>query len=243
MRSKMLLSGFVALGLVVGCAGGDEDIGGPASPTPAGGDAASDSSPTSSETGDDPDTGTSDPGTDTATPEPTRNYGPKDAPLFKTPAELCAYVNEQRDAYASHDRFKGPPWSGSYHTDTTWPLHLTVDASLSDDARGRATKLAAGAKPDGAPYSDGSPPPHEWLYVSGVDTDRYVVASNEKGGDWTTDLAGNLHAGITTNNGTARMALFYHDAGSSGPVLKRIGCGGAVSPGGSSWWWVIVMAP
>ena len=53
-------------------------------------------------------------------------------------------------------------------------------------------------------------------------------------------ITGNIKAGITPSNGTARMGMFYHDPGGSGPVLSKIGCGGAQSPGGSSWWWVIV---
>lgn len=176
-----------------------------------------------------------------AGPTEIGNYGPKDKPDFRTPDQLCAYVNEQRKGYQPHDRFKGPPWSGSYHTNTTWPLTLAVDAALMSEAATRAKALAGGMTPEGQPYSDGSPPPHEYLWVTGVDTAHYVIASQEKAGDWSPDLVGNIHAGITPTNGTSRMAMFYHDSGGSGPALGKIGCGGAQSPGGSSWWWVVVL--
>jgi len=173
---------------------------------------------------------------------PFGTYAPGDDPPFKTGAELCAYVNEERAGYAPHDRWRGPPWNGEYHQNVTWPLALTIDAALSSEAQAQAAALAGGGSPEGAPYSDGSPPPHQYLYVSGVNTASYMIASEEKAGDWTTDLAGNLVAGITSNNGTARMGMFYQDSGGSGPALTRIGCGGAATLAGGRWW-VMLMAP
>jgi hypothetical protein len=77
--------------------------------------------------------------------------------------------------------------------------------------------------------------------VTGVSSAHYVIASQEQPGDWSPEMfTGNIKAGITPTNGTARMGMFYHDPGGAGPVLSKIGCGGAQSPGGSSWWWVIV---
>lgn len=178
---------------------------------------------------------------DVSVPTQIGNYGPKDKPDFKTPDELCAYVNQNRKDYQPHDRFKGPPWSGSYHMNTTWPLTLTIDSALMAEAQMRASALANGMQPQGQPYSDGQPPPHDYLWITGVDSAHYVIQTQEKPGDWTSDLVGNIHAGITPSNGTSRMAMFYHDPGGAGPVLSKIGCGGAQSPGGSSWWWVVVM--
>jgi hypothetical protein len=173
---------------------------------------------------------------------PFGSYGPDDAPPFKTAPELCAFVNGERMGYSGHERFRGAPWSGEYHSNVTWPLQLSVDATLSSEAQALAQSLASGQSPAGSPYSDGSPPPHEYLWVSGINTDQYVVATLEGPGNWTTDLVGNVTAGITPNNGTARMALFYHDFGGAGPALGRIGCGGATAPGGERWW-VVKMAP
>jgi hypothetical protein len=193
-----------------------------------------------------PDSGTQT-GQDAEAPDaggPTQigNYAPKDMPDFKTPDELCAYVNKNRQDYQPHDRFKGPPWSGSYHTNTTWPLTFTMDSALMAEATMKAQALAGGQQPQGNPYSDGEPPPHEYLWITGVDTAHYVIASQEKPGDWSPEMfTGNIKAGITPTNGTSRMAMFYHDPGGSGPVLSKIGCGGAQSPGGSSWWWVVIL--
>jgi hypothetical protein len=173
---------------------------------------------------------------------PMGNYGPNDAPPFKTGAELCAYVNEERLGYSSHERYRGLPWSGEYHQEVTWPMQLAVDTALSKEAAAVAGALASGQSPEGAPFSDGAPALHQYLYVSGVSTASYTVSTLEAAGDWTTDIAGNLTAGITANNGTARMALFYQDSGSGGPALGRVGCGGAATPSGERWW-VVKLAP
>ena len=215
-----------------GAGGGGLDLGGGASGTTttgAGGGATTTTSGTTT-------------GSTTGSDGPFGSYGPSDAPPFETASELCAYIDSERASYQGHDRFRGPPWTGEYHQTVTWPLQLAVDASLSAAAQAEALALASGQAPAGQPYSDGSPPPHQYLYVAGVGTDAYSLATEEHPGDWTTDIAGNLTAGITSNNGTARMALFYHDEGGTGPALTRIGCGGAASPGGGRFW-VVKMAP
>src|SRR5262245_15913098 len=51
---------------------------------------------------------------------PLGTYGPNDMPPFTSGAELCAYVNEEREGYAAHERYRGPPWSGEYHQEVTW---------------------------------------------------------------------------------------------------------------------------
>lgn len=216
-----------------GGGGGGIDLGGGASATTSSGAGGGATTTTTS--------GTTT-GTTTASDGPFGSYGPDDAPPFHTATELCAYVDSERASYQGHDRFRGPPWSGEYHQTVTWPLQLAADAELSSAAQAEASALAAGQPPAGQPYSDGSPPPHRYLYVAGVGTDAYTIATEEIAGDWTTDLAGNLTAGITSNNGTARMALFYHDEGGTGPTLTRIGCGGAASPSGGRFW-VVKMAP
>jgi hypothetical protein len=169
-------------------------------------------------------------------------YGPDDMPPFTNAEELCAFVNSERVSYQAHERFRGLPWSGEYHSQVTWPLELTVDPGLMDAADEEAAALASGKNPDGSPFSDGAPPPHQYLFVAGVSSSAYTISTEELAGDWTADLVGNITAGITPNNGTARMALFYQDPGGAGPVLSRIGCGGAATPEGHRWW-VVMMAP
>lgn len=227
--------------VLVGCGGGGGGSGSEGTPADDGG--APSKPPARAGDGGGGGGGTDSGGAADSGPGEIGNYGPKDMPAFRTPAELCAYVNTERQGYSNHQRFRGPPWTGAYHDTTTWPLTLAVDPTLSAEAASRAQKLAAGGSPEGSPYSDGSPPPHQYLWITGVDTSHYVVASMEQPGNWTPDLVGNITAGITSSNGTTRMALFYHDPGGAGPVLSHVGCGGARSPGGASWWWVVVLGP
>lgn len=74
-----------------------------------------------------------------------------------------------------------------------------------NEAANTAKSLANGQAPQGNPYSDGQPPPHEYLWITG----HYVIASQEKPGDWSPEMfTGNIKASITPTNGTSRMAMF-----------------------------------
>lgn len=171
--------------------------------------------------------------------------GPDEVPYFTTPKELCTYVNESRMASQNHDRWRGLPFNGEYHTSKTWPITFVVDASLSAAAQAEAEALAGGAAPQGSPHTDGNINGnllHQYLYVDGVETANYMISSQQLKGDW---IVGSYKAGLINANGTARMAIYYHDSGGAafGPKLSRMGCGGAFSLKDKSTWWVVKLAP
>lgn len=148
---------------------------------------------------------------------------------FDDVMQMFEYLNEQRQGYLPHDRWRGLPWTGSQHQVETWPVMFTWDDDLADTAQLEADALAAGAAPDGEPATDGLTPP---LYVRGVDTAHYVVLGPEEPNSWGMSNMSSLGR----EHGSARMALYYHDPGGEGPVLQRVGIGASDAGDGSTWW-------
>jgi hypothetical protein len=176
---------------------------------------------------------------------PEQTAGPDEMPYFKTPDELCTYVNDSRQTSQGHDRWRGLPFKGEYHTVKTWPIKFTIDPALNAAAQAEAEALAGGAAPQGSPHTDGMINGnllHQYLYVDGVETSNYMITSQQLKGDW---IVGSYKAGLINANGTARMALYYHDSGgiAYGPKLNRMGCGGKFNPVDKSTWWVVKLAP
>jgi hypothetical protein len=166
--------------------------------------------------------------------------GPGETPYFNTPAELCDYVNQSRMTSSMHQRYRGEPWKGVYHDVFDWPLIFTIDPALNASAQAEADSVAAGASPKGTPHTDGIL--HQAIYVIGWETASYMITSQQFTGDW--DPA-DFKAGLINANGTARMAIYYHDSGGVqyGPTIHKVGCGGAFSPKDGTTWWVVKLAP
>jgi len=160
------------------------------------------------------------------------------SPPFSNAKELCGFINSERPMYASHERWRGEPWSGTYHTMKTWPYTFTIDSSLNDEAQAEADRLAKGGSPKGNPHMSSS-----WgrtLYVAGVNTSDYQVTGMEELCDYQIGKLASGTMAMSSGNGSARMALYYQDPGGMGPVLTRIGCGGAAAPGTDrGMWWVV----
>ncbi len=172
---------------------------------------------------------------------PTDGIWSKDKPYYNSASELCDYVNASRKLSSSHERYKGFPWKGAYHSIKTWPISFTHDLSLDTVAQLEADRLAKEGTPVGGSTADSS-----WrnpIWVSGTNTSSYMVTSQDEPGDWDPTTSFASKAALIESNGSARMGLFYQDPGGGGPVLTRMGCGGALALDGKSKWWVVVLRP
>ena len=161
---------------------------------------------------------------------------------FSDPATLCAYVNKQREGYSNHDAWEGLPFQGMYHSDRAWPLDMATDPTLMASAQAEAQRLAGGGTPAGQQFAlnPGTKP----IYIDGVNTGAYRITSMDVPGDWVPEmLTGNIYAGLSDQNVSARMGIFYQDPGNQGPVLAHIGCGAAITPDGQARFWVLEFDP
>jgi hypothetical protein len=149
---------------------------------------------------------------------------------FSSVKEYFKYVNDKRNSYASHTRWKGFPFSGgSYHKNVTWPYTMTWSAAAAAAAQKEADAVAGGATPSGKATMNN--PGQLPIYVSGLNTVDYMVGGKERSGSFTTSTCT-----LCNSNPFMRMAVFYHDPGGDGPVLKSLGIGAADLGDGSTWW-------
>jgi hypothetical protein len=173
-------------------------------------------------------------------PEPDGEFHadviPGEIPYYTTPTELCDWVNEARNTSSGHERYKGLPWHGEYHSNRTWPIAFTVDEDLMAVAQAEADRLGADGGPEGAAV--GPDLRYHGFWIEGVDTAEMTITAEDIPGDWD---PGYFKAPLLNANANARQGLYYHDAGGDGPELERMGCGGANAEDGSGIWWVIVL--
>ena len=164
-----------------------------------------------------------------------------DCSHFATIDAHVAYLNQTRSDYEAHDRWRGIPWSGESHTTVTFPLQFPVDGELAAPAQIEAARVAAGGVPAGTKVL-GQNGENRELWVDGLNSAAWRITAIEMPGDWTVPMFGHERAALHPSNGSARMALFYHDFGGAGPAIKRIGVGGAVSTD-CRVAWVLQLAP
>jgi len=152
-----------------------------------------------------------------------------------------AYLNQTRSQYEPHDRWRGIPWTGESHTMVTFPLTFTVASDLTPLAQTEAARIAGGGTAQGTkvPGQNGE---NRELWVDGLNSAAWRITAIEFPGDWTVPMFGHERAALHPTNGSARMAFFYHDFGGAGPVITRIGVGGAVASD-CSVAWVLQFAP
>jgi hypothetical protein len=189
------------------------------------------------ETGEDP--GGPDVGDDTPTGcVPSIGSGSE----FTTVDGFMDYVNEQRrnyggeGGYGRHDRWKGIPWVGEYHTNTTFPNAFPWDDGLAARAQEEACRLAAGGTVQGERV-DGASPGVKPFWIYGINTADWMISCKEDPGDWEpTAFGGDLKFGLHHSNGSSRLGLHYHDFGGDGPAINLVGAGAADAGGGSTWW-------
>ncbi len=148
---------------------------------------------------------------------------------FADVMQMFAYINEQREGYLSHERWRGLPWTGSGHMTMTWPTTFVWDDALAMQAQAEADAIAAGAAFTGSPATDGVTPP---IYVAGVDSAHYSVSGYELSQSWDVENESSL----SHHHGSARQAIYYHDPGGEGPVLTRLGIGAADAGAGDTAW-------
>jgi hypothetical protein len=178
----------------------------------------------------------------TKTPADANDPFAKDRAPYTSPHELCDYLNAGREAGYWHKRFRGDPWRGSYHDQWTWPTKFADVPELDAEAQKEADALAGGATPPGRMHRDSS-----WrrpIWFEGIDTERLQISAQDQPGDFdASQKSPDLRAALVHTNGALREGLLHHDTGGEGPVLARIGCGGARAADGQSRWWVVVLRP
>ena len=175
--------------------------------------------------GSDDDVGDDDGGDDDAGGDPSFGSGSN----FDSVDGMLAYFDDQRAGYWNHDRWRGLPFYGSYHSNFTWPMSFQWDAALAAEAQVEADAVAGGAAPTGS-ETDGNPGT-EHLWIDGVNTAHYMVSGKETSGIWDTQ-----ESALGCENPFMRMGVYYQDPGGEGPVLDRIGIGASDAGGGATWW-------
>jgi hypothetical protein len=197
----------------------------------------------------DTDTGTgtgtdSDTGTGGGPGEPCATSGLEDT------TALYDFLMEQRRAYGGsdgihgrHDRWKGIPWVGEYHTNTTFPDVFDLDSALAARAQTEADRLAGGGAPAGEECS-GQSMNQRSFWDDAIDTADWRISFAEEAGDWDPPDDGGFGGGdpafaLHQSNGTSRLGFHYHDFGGDGPVITHMGIG--VSCADETTWWVLQM--
>jgi hypothetical protein len=141
------------------------------------------------------------------------------------------YVNEMRESYQPHDRYKGLPFAGGgYHSNVTWPMSMAWNEDAAAEAQAEADAVAGGSSPSG--FETMSNPGANHLFVDGVNTATYMVTAKESSGMFSTEMCT-----LCNSNPFMRMSVFYHDPGGDGPVLTSLGVGAAAV--GADTWWVL----
>jgi hypothetical protein len=237
-RTDVLLALLVALS---GCAGGGSSDDGPAADAPV--DAAHDAGDGRDGARDaDADAPLDDAG-DRDTPagcEPTIGSGSH----FAAVDEFLGYVDEQRrnyggeGGYGRHDRYKGIPWAGEYHTTTTFPNVFDRDDGLAERAQAEACRVAGGGAVQGVEIP-GASPGQRPFWIHGINTADWMISVREHPGDWddiSPPFVTDKRFGLHHSNGSSRLGLHYHDFGGDGPAINFVGAGASSLPDGSTWW-------
>jgi hypothetical protein len=160
---------------------------------------------------------------------------------FSNADDLCTWLNQQRDGYSNHGRWSGMPISGHDTTNTTWPYHFTIDPAAAAQAQAEADRLAQGGAPAGQAIAVNF---MKTLWFDGEYTAALTISSMDVPGDWVpAPLSGDVSAGLSTQNISARQGIYYQDPGGDGPVLTRVGCGASISASGQARYWVIAIRP
>ena len=189
---------------------------------------------------DDDDDGSSDTDSDGDSDTDTDSDGTPGEPSFGSGSsfgsveEMLDYLNEQRQAYDFHDRYKGFPFGGGqYHQSYTWPLTFDWDDGVAAAAQTEADAVAGSGTPSGQ-ETVASGPGGETLFLDGLNSPHYMVSAKERAGAFDTQ-----ECALCNANPIMRMAVYYHDPGWDGPVLDTIGIGAADAGGGDTWWVMI----
>ena len=181
-----------------------------------------------------PDTGEAPTTDDGGSPMPV---DPSACSGFENGAAFGAWINDLRQTYASHDRWRGPPVGGSYHGDWTFPPQFQWDDDLAAEAQELSAVLAAGGTPMGVGY--------ERVWFAGIDTAAWTITVLEQPGDFEEIpfTFGDKPFPLHKSNPIARKGLHYHDFGGAGPTIGRMGVGGTIVDEATCHvWWVIRFA-
>ncbi len=233
----VLLCGALAL---FGCAAGEEDdASGKPSTTKDSGTGAVD---TGVDPGSDADPETGD---DASPPPPDLSSAPTAGGTnYKSAREMFDHVNDTRKQYSTHIPYDGYPWEGTNADSMTWSTLFEWDGALATEAQKEATRLAGGGSPVGKGYIYQAPTPGETMYLTGIDTAKYMVSAlsdsatkGTPGGGFSTPDPGKWHL---VNNGTYRLAVAYQTGRSPMNHKKKLGVGLAAAPPGDRVWWVLV---
>jgi hypothetical protein len=163
---------------------------------------------------------------------------------FTTVAEFMEFINTQRrnyggeGGYGRHDRYKGIPWEGTYHTDTTFPNAFPWDDALASRAQEEACRLADGGAVQGVRVN-GQSPEQRPFWIHGINTADWMISCQEFAGDWddiSPPFVTDKRFGLHQSNGSSRLGLHYHDFGGDGPAINLVGAGASDAGDGTTWW-------
>jgi hypothetical protein len=161
---------------------------------------------------------------------------------FASLEEAHAFVNQERAGYEAHGRYRGIPWQGEDHEMRTFALTFSWSPDLAAAADAEARRLASGGEPAGV-FVPGQNGENRDLWVDGLGTSSWRISTSELPGDWDViGLFGHEKASLHPSNGSARMALYYHDFGGQGPAITRVGLGASATPS-CEVFWVLQMGP
>lgn len=161
-----------------------------------------------------------------------------DCSMYADVDAFHAHINTQRQSYIPHDRYKGLPWKGEYHTMATFAAQFTFDDGLAASAQAEAEALVAGANPQGSMEIGGngictSDP----MWIDALNTADWRISLFENAGSWVKPSEScPAPFPLIPENPDARMALFYHDFGGDGPAIGRVGIGAAFDDDCNVWW-------
>ncbi len=170
-------------------------------------------------------------GPDGGSEQPDATAGPAlgDCSHFATVADHVAFLNQSRIDYEPHERYRGLPWQGEYHTTITFPMTFTWSDALAASAQAEASRVAAGGAPAGT-FVAGQNGENRDMHIDGLGTAAWRITADELPGDWEIQgWGGHEYAALHPSNGSARMGFFYHDFG-GGPVIATMGVAAAVTP-------------
>ncbi|TET36841.1 MAG: hypothetical protein E3J72_07565 [Planctomycetota bacterium] len=157
------------------------------------------------------------------------NATPDSCPTISSRQEMFDWINQSRQDYSFHGR-NPDPGAG-------WPLTMSWDDGLADQAQNRAVELAGGSSSQGKALSFmlGNLHPGETMWVT-EGGNYHVEAKSDP------ESAANAHYGGGSgkwhehHNSAFRMYIAYYDGQAGSPAMTKLGVGAAKASDGGVWW-------
>jgi hypothetical protein len=155
--------------------------------------------------------------------------------------DMFNYVNSSRQTYASHGGYGDYPWEAGHNNGMqniipwTWPVSMTWDQGLADEAQQLADAIAAGGSPFGRKFNFQNSTTKEAFWADGLDTAKYRICAQSL------DSSTEDSRWFSHSNGTAREGIFYQTgmALTAHDCKTKLGVGKA-DVGANDIWWVLI---